>query len=222
MWWIAWMSGILRKLKWLERLGLIAWILTLLSLAITLTINARWLYSFDIDRLGLMNYVTYSKETLLENFSQLMTYLNFPWVSTLQMDNFPVSASGALHFADVKKLFLLNYGVLLVTLVPSAVYLRHLVKTKRLWTLILPFKIAFTLPLVIAAVGAINFNSFFVTFHHIFFRNGAWVFNPATDPIINVLPEAFFMHCFILFFILLELFFLLQIILGRRSLKKDI
>ena len=33
----------------------------------------------------------------------------------------------------------------------------------------------------------------------IIFNNDAWLFNPLTDPIINALPEAYFMHCFILF-----------------------
>ena len=31
--------------------------------------------------------------------------------------------------------------------------------------------------------------------HKIFFRNDYWLFNPATDPIIKILPDTFFMHC---------------------------
>ena len=42
----------------------------------------------------------------------------------------------AFHFYEVKKLFLLCYGVLLVTLMPSVLYLKYLVKNQRLWTLI--------------------------------------------------------------------------------------
>ncbi|MBV7392301.1 TIGR01906 family membrane protein [Enterococcus alishanensis] len=216
------MSGHLNSWKWLERLGLICWIFTLLTLAITLTINARWLYSFSVDHLNVLDYVTFSKNQLMKNFDQLMHYLNLPWVDQLKMSDFPVSESGAVHFVDVKKLFLLNYGVLIVTIIPSIFYLRHLVKTKRLWTMQRPFKIAFVIPLVIAAVGALNFNQFFVLFHETFFSNDDWIFNPVTDPIINVLPEDFFMYCFILFFVLLEVFFLVQIFIGKRSLKRDV
>ncbi|MGM0214993.1 TIGR01906 family membrane protein [Enterococcus sp. AZ109] len=210
----------MRKQLWLERAGLVCWIFTLLTLAITLTINAPWLYRWDIQQLDLLNYTTLSEKELLANFGQLMHYLNTPWVSELQMADFPVSASGALHFYEVKRLFLLNYSVLLVSLIPSVLYLRHLVKQKRLWTLIQPFQIAVVVPLVVAVVMAMGFDRFFVAFHGVFFNNDAWIFNPATDPIINVLPEEFFLHCFILFFVLLEVFFILQVLIGKRALKK--
>lgn len=209
------------KYKWLERVGLLCLIVTLLTLAITLTINARWLYQFDIGHLDLLDYTTLSAKELMHNFDQLMRYLNLPWVETLKMADFPVSSSGALHFYEVKKLFLLNYGILLVTIVPSFFYLRHLNKQQRLCTLIQPFRIAVVVPIVIAFLMAVNFDRFFIMFHGVFFNNDAWIFNPATDPIINVLPETFFLHCFILFFVLLEIFYLLPIYFGKRALKKE-
>ncbi|MGO3604311.1 MAG: TIGR01906 family membrane protein [Enterococcus malodoratus] len=209
------------KYRWLERVGLLCLIVTLLTLAITLTINARWLYQFDIGHLDLLDYTTLSAKELMHNFDQLMRYLNLPWVDTLKMTDFPVSSSGALHFYEVKKLFLLNYGILLVTIVPSLFYLRHLNKQQRLWTLIQPFRIAVVVPIVIAFLMAVNFDRFFIMFHGVFFNNDAWIFNPATDPIINVLPETFFLHCFILFFVLLEIFYLLPIYFGKRALKKE-
>jgi integral membrane protein (TIGR01906 family) len=121
----------------------------------------------------------------------------------------------------VKRLFLVNYGVLLVTVIPSIVYVRHLNKQQRLWTMIQPFRIAVVVPIVIAFLMAVNFDRFFVLFHGVFFNNDAWIFNPATDPIINVLPETFFLHSFILFFVLLEIFYLLPIYFGKRALKKE-
>lgn len=215
------MNGVSMKNKWLERIGLLCLLVALLTLAITLTINARWLYQFDIGHLNLLDYTTISEKELLHNFDQLMRYLNLPWVETLKMTDFPVSSSGALHFYEVKKLFLLNYGLLLATIVPSILYLRHLIKQKSLWKLIQPFRIAVVVPIVIAFLMAVNFDRFFVMFHGVFFNNDAWIFNPATDPIINVLPETFFLHCFILFFLLLEIFYLLPIYFGRRALKKE-
>ncbi|MGH1833358.1 TIGR01906 family membrane protein [Enterococcus gilvus] len=209
------------KTKGLERLGLVCLLLTLLTMAITLTINARWLYQLDIRHLGLLDYTTLSEKELLHNFDQLMRYLNLPWVETLKMTDFPVSANGALHFYEVKRLFLVNYGVLLVTVIPSIVYVRHLNKQQRLWTMIQPFRIAVVVPIVIAFLMAVNFDRFFVLFHGVFFNNDAWIFNPATDPIINVLPETFFLHSFILFFVLLEIFYLLPIYFGKRALKKE-
>lgn len=215
------MNGTSMKTKGLERLGLVCLLLTLLTLAITLTINARWLYQLDIRHLGLLDYTTLSEKELLYNFDQLMRYLNLPWVETLKMTDFPVSANGALHFYEVKRLFLVNYCVLLVTVIPSIVYVRHLNKQQRLWTMIQPFRIAVVVPIVIAFLMAVNFDRFFVLFHGVFFNNDAWIFNPATDPIINVLPETFFLHSFILFFVLLEIFYLLPIYFGKRALKKE-
>ncbi|WP_445449547.1 TIGR01906 family membrane protein, partial [Enterococcus faecalis] len=111
--------------------------------------------------------------------------------------------------------------VLLVTVIPCIVYVRHLNKQQRLWTMIQPFRIAVVVPIVIAFLMAVNFDRFFVLFHGVFFNNDAWIFNPATDPIINVLPETFFLHSFILFFVLLEIFYLLPIYFGKRALKKE-
>lgn len=209
------------KNKWFDKVGLVCLIVALLTLAITLTINARWLYQFDIMHLNLLDYTTLSDKELLHNFDQLMQYLNTPWIHNLKLDDFPVSASGALHFYEVKRLFLLNYGLLIVTVVPSVFYVRRLIKQKRLWTLIQPFKLAMVVPIVIAFLMAVNFDQFFITFHGLFFNNDAWIFNPATDPIINVLPETFFLHCFILFFILLEIFYFLPVYFGIRALKKE-
>lgn len=209
------------KSKWFDKIGLVCLIVALLTLAITLTINARWLYRFDIMHLNLLDYTTLSDKELLHNFDQLMQYLNTPWIHNLRLDDFPVSASGALHFYEVKRLFLLNYGLLIVTVVPSVFYVRRLIKQKRLWTLIQPFKLAMVVPIVIAFLMAVNFDQFFITFHGLFFNNDTWIFNPATDPIINVLPETFFLHCFILFFILLEIFYFLPIYFGKRALKKE-
>ena len=36
---------------------------------------------------------------------------------------------------------------------------------------------------------------FFIGFHHVMFSNDYWLFDPATDPVILILPDAFFLHC---------------------------
>lgn len=210
------------KQKWLHRLGLVSLFLTIITLVITITINAYPLYVWDVERLKILEWVDLSKETLLLNYRELMSYLNNPFVTKLVLPDFPVSESGAFHFYEVKKLFMLNYGVLIVTLIPSVLYLRQLIKEKRLWQLVMPFQFAAMIPLVLGFVMAVGFNAFFEAFHGVFFNNDAWLFDPVTDPIINVLPEAYFMHCFILAFVLLEVILLIGIYLGRRQLKQTI
>lgn len=205
---------------WRERAGIVCLILTIISLSITLTINFRPLYRIDIDVLNILDYVSLDKADLLKNYGELMSYLNNPFNQTLQLSDFPVSKSGAFHFYEVKRLFLLCYGVLIVTIIPSGFFIKRLIKDKRLWRLIRPFQWGMIIPVIFGTVMAIGFDQFFVAFHGVFFNNDDWLFDPVTDPIINVLPETFFMHCFILFFVLLELFFLIGILFGKRELKK--
>lgn len=206
--------------RWLERGGIFCLILTILTLSITITINFRLLYVFDIDSLNILNGMDMSKTVLLKNFDQLMSYLNNPFVHTLKLSDFPVSESGAFHFYEVKRLFLLCYGVLIVTIVPSILFIRQLIKRDRIWRLIRPFQWGMAIPALFAGVMVLWFDQFFIAFHGVFFNNDDWLFDPLTDPIINVLPEEFFMHSFILFFIVLELLFFIGIIIGKRSLKK--
>lgn len=193
------------KLRAIDFIGIAGIFLWIVSFAIMFTINFTPLYSFDIDFLNITEQVGLPKEVIMENYQILMDYLNKPWVSELQMPDFPSSESGAFHFYEVKRLFLLDYAILILTTISSFFYLRFLKKTKRNWVLLRPFKWGLFAPLVILFVIAANFDQLFVFFHQVFFNNDAWIFNPATDPIIMALPEAFFMHCFILAFVLIEL-----------------
>lgn len=204
-----------RGLQWL------ALFLFIISFSVFVAINFRPLYVFDVSYLNILDYTDVSKEVLLDNFSQLMSFLNNPFNTTLALPDFPMSVSGAQHFYDVKKLFLLDYAILLVTMIPAIWFLVSLVKQKALWKLIRPFQIALVIPIIFGFLMAIGFDTFFVKFHELFFANDDWLFNPATDPIINVLPEAFFMHCFILFFVLIEVIFLSGVIAGRLQLKRN-
>lgn len=209
-----------KKQRVLAFFGLVSLFLFLLTLAITITINFRPLYRFSIQRFDLLAISGLDQGTLLKNFDQLMDFLNKPWITSMNLPDFPMSAAGYGHFVDVKYLFLLNYAVLLVTVIPAVAYLLYLKRNGRLWQLVRPFQWGMGVPVILGFLMAIGFDTFFVKFHELFFSNDDWLFDPATDPIINVLPEGFFMYCFILAFVLLELFFFLMVLVGRRSLRK--
>lgn len=210
-----------KKWQWLERLGMVSFFLTAISLAITLTINFLPLYSWSVDQFDLLSYTTLSKKELLENYRLLLNFLNNPWNQTLALPNFPMSEAGAGHFYDVKKLFLFNYSVLAVTIIPTGIFLGYLQKNRRFWRMLLPTQVGMLAPVIFGFFMFVGFDAFFIKFHELFFSNDDWLFNPATDPIINVLPEQFFMYCFILFFILIEIFFLVPFLLGRREIKRS-
>ena len=46
--------------------------------------------------------------------------------------------------------------------------------------------------LLIGTASVIDFNAVFVQFHHIFFDNALWIFDPAEDYMIRMLPEGLF------------------------------
>lgn len=209
-----------RSWIWFENAGIALLMVCILALSITITINFQPLYVVDINYLSILNYTELDKATLLKNFGELMSYLNNPFNRTLNLSDFPMSTNGAFHFYEVKRLFMLCYGVLFLTSISSFFTIKHLNKNRRLWRLIKPFKWGMLIPVMFGLLMVFGFDQFFVSFHGIFFNNNDWLFDPATDPIINVLPEVFFMHCFILFFILLELFLFFGVVFGKRELKK--
>ena len=45
---------------------------------------------------------------------------------------------------------------------------------------------------ILGSLFASNFNRYFTIFHEIFFDNDLWMFDPAEDYMIRMLPEGFF------------------------------
>ena len=195
-------------------------VLFLLTLAIFITIWSVPIYSQVVDKLNLSDAVNLPKDTILENYKVLLKYLSDPNIKELNMPDFPSSASGAFHFYEVKKLFILDYALMLISGIVSLVYILNLKKYKLLYKFKNIFRVLVFLPLVILLLVAFFFDKVFYYFHKLFFNNDAWLFNPQTDPIILVLPQEFFMVCFLEAFILLELGLILFYFLGRKYYKK--
>lgn len=167
------------------------------------------LYAFDIDYLNIPKYVGLSKEQILENYRILLTYLNIPWFLALDMPDFPSSASGLFHFFEVKKLFMLDYLILIFSGMGTLWFVRHLNRRRESWQLLPYFRQGTLIPLAILLALLVSFDTLFVLFHKVFFNNDAWLFNATTDPIILALPAEFFMHSFLLAFGLIEVFLIL-------------
>lgn len=190
-----------------DYLGIASLMVTIITLAIALTIWAIPLFKFSLQHLHVPERVGMSFESIMENYRVLLSYLHFPWIDQLVLPDFPVSTSGAFHFYEVKLLFYLNYGLLFLSMIGSFFYLRKLKEIQGFWRLRPVFRLAIIIPFLLVFVLALDFDWLFVKFHEIAFNNDAWLFNPTTDPIINVLTQEFFMYSFMLFFLLIELFF---------------
>ena len=81
--------------------------------------------------------------------------------------------------------------------------------------------------LFIGAAAIIDFNAVFVQFHHIFFDNDLWLFDPAEDYMIRMLPEGLFadmvLRIGVLFIAGLLILLIISIAAGRfqKKMKSD-
>ena len=195
--------------------------LFILSLSIAVTINFRPLYAVIIDYLQITDIVDLSKEQILLNYRILLDYLNTPWVNSLNMPNFPSSASGLFHFFEVKKLFMLVYLILIISGVGTVWFFQLLNRKRQSWRLLPYFRWSMLIPLIVLLALVVRFDTLFLLFHQVFFNNDAWLFNPATDPIILALPAEFFMHSFLLVFGLIEVSLVLSYLLVNKILQMN-
>ena len=196
-------------------------LLFLLSLAILLTIYLSWLvYPLEISWLNLTSRVDLKSDIIQYNFHILMDYLTNPFNPVLEMPDFPSSESGLHHFAVVKGLVHLTQGVALVTLPFFYIFWNQVVRKGflSLYRKTLVFMVG--LPVGLGLFGVfIGFERFFTLFHQfLFIGDDTWLFDPAKDPVILILPENFFLHCFILFFVTYEILFGLFYFKSRRRL----
>ena len=201
-----------------DKLRFSASVLCLLAVAILLTIYLAWLfYPLEISYFALSDKVHLKAETIQYNFNILMNYLTNPFSQKLAMPDFRSSAAGLHHFQAVKYLFHLAQAVFLLTLPALIFFIKKVVKKgflalyQRSLFSVLPF-------VMICLAGLIGFNSFFTLFHQVLFvGDNTWLFDPAKDPVIWILPEEFFMHAFILFALLYEGIFLSLYFFSRKT-----
>lgn len=176
------------------------------------TVSLTLLFSIPLLYLFMLVQKTYQTVnlpigTVMKNYGQLLLYLVSPLVTKLQMTDFPTSINAAEHFYECKILFQIAVTLFIIGAIILYV-VHHSRKYRDLFTLDKTSALVFMiLPLAILPFAMVNFDSFFITFHHLLFNNNNWLFDPATDPIINVLTEGFFAGCFAVAGILYELYF---------------
>ena len=203
-----------------DKVRISASVLCLLAAAILLTIYLAWLlYPIEISYFNLPDKVYLKSETIQYNFNILMNYLTNPFSQKLAMPDFRSSAAGLHHFQAVKYLFHLAQAIFLVTLPALIFFIKKVVKKGFLALYQRSLFILSVLPFVmICLAGLIGFNSFFTLFHQVLFvGDNTWLFDPAKDPVIWILPEEFFMHAFILFALLYEGIFLSLYFFSRKT-----
>lgn len=167
----------------------------LISTGLIIAINARFLYYLDIKWFSLPQSTGLSADVIKRNYNDLIDYCQ-PFNRTpLTFSDLPSSTSGLSHFAEVKVLFDVFYLLFVISGILLLMISIHKLRKGQSRFLLVSGITAVVLPVIVAIGCLINFEKCFYLMHKILFRNNDWLFDPETDPIINLLPEAFFLQC---------------------------
>ncbi|WP_394405224.1 TIGR01906 family membrane protein [Streptococcus sp. 20-1249] len=194
-------------------------VINLLALAVLVAIYGAWLvYPLEIKWLGLEEIVYMRAADISYNFNILMNYLTNPFQQVLDMPNFSSSEAGLHHFEQVKWLFHLAQVLFLVSLPSLYLFWKNMVRKGFGSLFQKTFIWAAILPILLALVGVlIGFDQFFILFHKVLFAGDqTWLFDPNSDPVIYILPQEFFLHCFLLFFAVYEVEMVSMIFLNQK------
>lgn len=102
------------------------------------------------------------------------------------------------HMFDVRNLFLAALTIRKVCLALAVLSLAALFALRAKVRRILPRAVCggtvlfFVVLAALTAIISTDFTKYFIVFHHILFTNSLWILDPATDLLINIVPEEFF------------------------------
>lgn len=198
----------------------ISFMIFIISFAIVFTVFFKPLYYSDIYRLGIDISSGLSIDAIKENYDILIQYQSIFYQGPLIFKDFVMSQSGKIHFEEVKLIFEMIQILMAVSLCTTIFLIYQQYKKKEFRFLKLTAVITVVIPCIIGALAAIDFNQAFVMFHQIVFRNDYWIFDVTTDPVITILPETFFMHCFMMIIVVVLICVLICYISYRKIRKK--
>lgn len=192
----------------------------IICFAIILTVFFKPLYYFDIDYLGISQSTNLSYDVIKRNYDVLIQYQSVFYRGTLELPDFIMSETGRIHFEEVKRIFDIIQITFMVTGVASAIMIYQNIRQKEYRYLRLTSLFSIGIPLIIGFLASLDFNKAFVVFHQIVFRNNYWIFDYQSDPVIQILPETFFMHCFIMIVVIIIVMSLILYGIYRKKMKE--
>lgn len=170
--------------------------LFLFSISVVAVLNLKSIYYFDIRYQQLESKTGIAEAEIRENYDALIEYnLITNRAEELELPTFPVSEHGAIHFREVKRIFVIIQCLCIVSGIVLIIGLFRKFKRRDYGSLKLMAVLTVLVPIVLGALAVVSWNTFFVKFHELFFDNDYWIFDPVTDPVIRILPDAFFFHC---------------------------
>jgi integral membrane protein (TIGR01906 family) len=182
----------------MKRITAFAIALTVIIISVKFTLNFKPLYYFDIDHLSITSNTTLSRDEIVTAYDYLIYYIDSSREMNFSIPNLPSSPQGSIHFQEVRAIFKKLDLLLCLCAAASAFGIYSCIKKREFSFL----KLSSNFILIISASAilffSVNFDQAFTLFHKLLFSNNYWLFDPATDPVINLLPEEFFFHCLLL------------------------
>ncbi len=184
---------------------LVAIIVLVISASINIPIYFRPFYYAHVDVLDLSGQTGYERSEIIEAYDEVLDYLTNPF-EEFSTGAVPHSDDGEAHFADCRVLFIINNIAMLVSLVVvfviaflASIKVIRLVEYGGRSIGFYAGLVTLVLFGILAVFVLVDFQSAFYTFHAIFFPGKSnWLFDPAKDPIILMMPREFFMSCAVL------------------------
>lgn len=184
-----------KKIK--ETLFTINNVLFLISFAVVLTILiSPLIHQMDVEKYRLDVYSGLTPDQIKSEFARLSGYLWLWHREALELSYFPMSKTGVIHFAEVKVFVDLIQVLFIIT---GIIFIYNAIKRLKNKDILFLKTTAYSTFFVLGTFllfGIVAFDKLFVLFHQVVFRNEYWIFSTATDPVIKILPEEFFMHGF--------------------------
>ena len=207
--------------KWFSVLLVLLLMLAVLSFSIAVPLVCRPFYYAHIGALDLPGQTGFSYGEIKDAFDGVMDF----WLmdKPFQTGVLRWSEEGRTHFADCAVLFRLDFTVLggsLAALLVCALLARKGLRPAALGGRSPLFWAGSVLAVgfvVIAGLAALDFDRAYIIFHTLFFPGKEnWLFNPARDQTILIMPQVFFRNCALL--IVGVLFFLCGVLIwaGRK------
>jgi|GEM_PF-3243381 len=176
-------------------------------------------YYAQIEGLNIVAESGLTREVIAENYRAVMHFFNPLAFAAFALPSLPYTPDGAQHFVEVKYIT----DTLFWVGVPAAIVGAFLwLRQKRLRAKSLIYASVGGLS-VMAAIGLpllVAFDSMFVVYHQLIFRNDLWLLDIEKDPIVTILPEAFFYNAAMAIVALLAVCFGGMLVAGLALKKK--
>ena len=194
--------------------------LVILAGAIAAPVLCRPFFYLHIDPLNLPAQTGLSTEQIKTAYREMMDFC-IGISDTFSVGVLPFSESGASHFADVRRLFVLDLWALAVSTVLLVMTLlfqknkmvRFAGHTPGFWSAV-GLGVSFV---TVGGLATVDFDRAFTVFHKLFFPGkDNWLFDTRTDPVIRMLPAEFFRNCAILILVLILISCVALIIWDRK------